>query len=184
MIEHFCCRQAQRLSYWEWSSVLQPKFLPASVSPAPGVLNPWNLEASKSPRSSMEGFVVPPSEGWSCQLQGWRIWGWLWEHCELGRGLERCRLVLHKTLTHAEKSRVFEKFQLRNEQNLKLHVAYKWAGAGGCWGPLKTSGFIEVLPLLPGGTKSAPARGKNFCYFKANWCGHFTFTHWKEILTI
>lgn len=31
----------------------------------------------------------------------------------------------------------FWKIQLRNKQNLKLHVAYKSTGTGGCWGPLK-----------------------------------------------
>lgn len=31
MIGHFCCRQSQHLSHWEWGSVHQPSFLPACV---------------------------------------------------------------------------------------------------------------------------------------------------------
>lgn len=29
--KHFCCRQSQHLSHWEWGSVHQPSFLPACV---------------------------------------------------------------------------------------------------------------------------------------------------------
>lgn len=83
----------------------------------------------------------------------------------------------------------FWEIQLRNEQNLKLHVADESTGAGGCWRPLKIrpwrGGFFEVLPPLPGGTKGHVhlSGGKNMVlhYFKESRCGHFSFTHWKEL---
>lgn len=160
MIGHFCCRQTLHLSASgaPYSSPTFSQPLSPQHQESPKVLEFWGPNPpTPRPRSSMEGSAVPPSEVWSCQLQGWRIWGWLSEHLELGRGLERGKLVLHKTLTHAEKSRVFESFSwgmnktsscmlLTNEQEL--------GDPGDLWKSGLGSEFFEVLSLLQGGNES------------------------------
>lgn len=163
---------------------------PAQLSPSrcPHNTRRAPLSPAKSPRSSMEGPVVPPSEGWSCQLQGWRIWGWLSGHSELGRGLEKCKLGLHKTLTHAEKSRVLKvsaEEWAKPQTGCCLQIDRNRGNSKDLWKSDLGAVLFEVLPLLPGGTESHVhlSGGKyDLCYFKGKQCGHFSFTHWKELL--
>lgn len=109
-------------------------------------------KSSKPSRSSTEGCVVPPSEGWSCQLQRWRIWGWLWKHSQLGRGLEKCKLGLHKTLTH-EKSRVLK---VSAEEWAKLQAACclkinrNWGMPGASENLALVQGFFLSSATTPG----------------------------------
>lgn len=82
----------------------------------------------------------------------------------------------------------FWKIQLRNKQNLKLHFAYKSTGTRGCWGPLKSrpwrGGFLKSCHHSQEELKAMyVCRGGNMAlhYFKESQCGHFSFTHWKEL---
>lgn len=118
------------LPVMEWSFLLHPSFAPASV-PALGEPR-WG---PKTPQKQREEPVVPLPENQSCQLRGWRIWGWLSECSELRRGLEECKLGLHKTLTHAEKSRVLRDSA---EERAKPQAARRWR-VNRNWGMLETS---------------------------------------------
>lgn len=130
----FCCRKAQQLAHWEWSSLLQPSFLPASV---PTVPRRATSGPRTPPRSSVRSLSCcrQRTEVVSCEDEEFEAGcrsapssGGVWRNASWGYIKHWLMLRNHE----------FWKIQLRNEQNLKLHVACKSTGTGGCWGPLKS----------------------------------------------
>lgn len=160
-----------------------PSLSPHSIRRAP-------LRPPNPTRSSMEGPVVPSSGGWSCQLQGWRIWGWLSEHSELRRDLKECKLGLHKTLTHAEKSRVLKvsaEEWAKPQAACCLQINRNWGMPGTSENLTTVQGFLKFCHYSQEKRRATcTCQGENvpLCYFKGNQRGHFSFTHWTELLKI
>lgn len=98
-------------------------------------------------------------------------------------------LGLHKPLTHAEKSRVLKdsaEEQAKSQAAHCLQVNRNQGMLGTSEKQALVWRFFEVLPPLPGGTEShvclSGGGGKyGLRYFKESQCGHFSFTHWKEL---
>ena len=71
--------------------------------------------------------------------------------------MEECELGLHKTLTHAEKSRVLKdsaEEQAKPQAARGLQVNRNQVMLGTSEKQALAQGFFEVLPPLPGGTES------------------------------
>ena len=101
--------------------------------------------------------------------------------------MEECKLGLHKTLTHAEKSRVLKdsaEEQAKPQVARRLQVNRNRGMLGTSEKQALVWGFFEVLPLLPGGTESNVRLSREklaLHHFEESQCGHFSFTHWKVL---
>lgn len=163
---------------------------------SPAFLQPWSLQHSRLPESrqapeNLRNSMRSLSCRWwrnnvvSCKEEEFEVGcrsalssGGVWRNASWG-------YIKHwLMLRHHE----FWKLHLRNEQNLKLHIAYKstgtrdardvWKsglGTGLFWSPA-TAPRRKWEPYTSIGGWNRP-----LCYFREDWYRHFGFTHWREL---